>query len=165
MITLFLVVLIWSSGLEGKNIFDGTWKLDMANSIGSLDDILALAGINAFKRFAIIRLEVTEIYEMRESSQSLHFVRDTKYSHFDKVFPFGMPMKVDDPILGNAKQTITYDGKRRLESRVEQENGSVFHSIKTILEGQDDRIVYVMNYTTSHGKANCVRYFLRSKSS
>ena len=143
-------------------MFDGVWKLDMTHSIGSLDDILALAGINAFKRMAIVRLEVTEIYQMREASQSLHFVRDTKYFHFEETFPFGLAMKVDDPILGKAKQTITYNGKRRLESRVEQENGSVFHSTKTILEGQDNRIVYVMNYTTSHGNANCVRYYLRS---
>ena len=136
----------------------------MSNSVGSLDDILALAGINAFKRFAIVRLEVTEIYEMRESSQSLRFQRDTKYSHTDQIFPFGMAIKVDDPILGNVKQTMLYDGKRRLESRVEQENGSVFHSTKTILEGRDNRIVYIMNYTTARGRANCVRYLDRVSS-
>lgn len=161
---LFLLIgLLWVNGLEGKNIFDGEWKLDMTHSIGSLDDILALAGINAFKRWAIIRLEVTEVYEMRESSQSMRFERSTKYSNVTDVYPFGVAMKVDDPILGKAKQTFFYDGKRRIESRVEQENGSLFHSTRTILPGDDNRIVYMMNYTTSHGKANCVRYLNKNK--
>lgn len=162
MFFLLFLLALFSSEIEGKSLFDGAWKLDMANSIGSMDEILKLAGVNYFKRLAIMRLQVTESYEIRESSQSLRFMRDAGPIHTEQIFPFGQAIKVDDPTLGSGKQTVTYDGKRRLTTRVDQENGSVFHSTKTILEGQDNRIVYVMNYTTSEGHANCVRYFLRS---
>lgn len=160
---LFFLLVLFSSELEGKSLFDGTWKLDMANSIGSMDDILKLAGVGYFTRLAIMRIQIKETFEIRESSQSLRLIRDAGPKHIEQIFPFGQPIRVEDSTFGVGKQTVTYDGKRRLTSRVDQENGAVFHSTKTILEGDANRIVYVMNYTTPTGKADCVRYLFRDK--
>lgn len=156
-----LALFVLFSLSEGKSLFDGSWKLDMTNSIGSMDDILKLAGVGYFTRMVIMKIQVRETFEIRESSQSLRLIRDAGPKHIEQIFPFGQPIRVEDSTFGVGKQTVTYDGKRRLTSRVDQENGAVFHSTKTILEGNDNRIVYVMNYTTPTGKADCVRYFLR----
>lgn len=136
--------------------------MDREHSLGSSEDILRLSGMSSFKIGIALRLAVTETYEITGNS-SLHFTRKTTYTYDNQVFQFGQATVVNDNVFGNSKQTVLYGGNgRRLQSTLVQEDGSIFQSMKHILEGDDNRITHIMNYTRGAKKANCVRYLLRA---
>lgn len=158
----FLVLsILFIASIEGRNLFDGVWQLDRANSIGSSDDFLKLIGVGYFQRMYIAKLDVTEIYEIHDN-QTMHFRRETKATEpFDYTFQFGVTTSLEDPIFGRVKQTISYT-ERSLHATVVQEDRSVFTGLKRILQGDENRITHIMNYTKFDGKkASCVRYMLR----
>lgn len=161
---IFAILLIFfSQGGEGKSLFDGTWKLDHDHFIGDRASILSLSGMSGFKIKIVLGLQVTETYNIT-GDKTLKFTRSTKYTSSVNEFTFGQTQEVSDDIFGNVKETVLYGGNgRRLQTTLVQPDRSVFSGMKHILEGDDDRITHIMNYTRGSEKASCVVYLLRVK--
>lgn len=156
-------MVLFSQRGESKSLFDGLWRLDHDHYIGDRASILRLSGMSSFKIKIALGLEVTEKYDIIGGT-SLRFGRNTTYTKSDDVFVFGQAREVDDSVFGSAKVTVLYGGNgRRLQTTLVQPDRSTFSGMKHILEGDDDRITHIMNYTRGSEKANCVVYLLRVK--
>ena len=85
---------------------NGTWQLDRETS-ESLNDVLDLMGIGWVKRRIITGLDMTEQYTI--TSTTFHFIRDTQRSHQNLTFLLNIEENVEDELLGEMKQIVTYN--------------------------------------------------------
>jgi hypothetical protein len=163
LLTITLLFLTTVYGEQSRTLLDGKWQLDQHHSIGSADDMMKMIGVDSIRRSIINSMDVTETYEVKETS--FHMIRTTPYSmgNLDVVYQLGIAREENDIILGKVKHLVTFSNGRLQETLTRNSDGAVFVGVKKVNRDDENKIIYSMNFTLpgGRGKSSCVRYFLR----
>jgi len=157
----FFFFFICLVSLLDATIFDGRWRLEPRKDIGSCREVLGLIGVSTINIPTMCSLTVTET--MALSFEALHLIRITRYSRTDQYFHWSEEEEIDDLVLGRVTQTINILDARHIKTvcRRHDDNG-IFIGSRKILSGDDNCLIYTMNYTTQTGlHASVVRYYYR----
>jgi hypothetical protein len=155
---MFLLIGLLFISMNQASVFDGSWQLDLTRMVGSCDHVLELIGVSAMRRHIISGLSITERYTLTE--KSIRIVKDTMYNHGDVTFEWNVEKKINDPVLGDVRQTMTMHSTYRIDTRAVRDDGGVYVGTRKPFNNNLNQIVYQTNYTTKTGKqASCSRYF------
>ena len=138
---------------------NGTWQLDRVNS-ESVDDILQLMGVSIYKRRIIRNLDIKDIYDITQTT--FHIIRDTSHSHKNQTYRFNIEETVNDELMGDVKQIVTYINGN-IVINVKQSNNAKACSIRKLSPNDPNKMIFISNYTIADGSVTktCTRYFKR----
>ena len=142
---------------------NGLWRLDAGRDIGSLDNFLALEGVDWFKRRAIVGMAMDERLALNATTFSVDryappYGNNYAIHHLDRF------EQEEDTLLGRVSvmghaSTDLYKvqlSKTRLADR------AVFTGTRHVTRNAPNLLVYAMNFTLSNGQhAECVRHYIR----
>lgn len=146
---------------------DGTWKLDLKRDApGCVESLLALVGVEYFKRQVVATLDMTDRYVV--SFAQFRVTRSTPRSNSDQRYRVDVHEDVQDPILGsvNSLVRVNDDLSRVLVTMTRPHDRAVFTGMRHVAVRADPRLmIYTMNFTLTTTappqKASCVRYFVK----
>lgn len=146
------------------NPFDGTWQLDRSRDVGSLEELLALAGVNFFARKVIVGLEITEQYTL--TSETFRVARHTSHDSGETVhlYRLGVLETVQDVILGGVQSLVRVsEGQSRIQSSLTRPSDhAVFIGTRHVARENPRLMIYSLNITLPNKqKAGCVRHFVK----
>jgi hypothetical protein len=153
------------SEAAATNPFDGTWQLDRSRDVGSLEELLALAGVNFFARKVIVGLEITEQYTL--TSETFRVARRTSHdpgAETVQVYRLGALETVQDAILGGVQSLVRVsEGQTRIQSSLTRPSDhAVFIGTRHVTRENPRLMIYSLNITlVNKQKAGCVRHYVK----
>jgi hypothetical protein len=148
---------------RGVSPMDGVWRLDRARDVGSLVNLLALAGVDSLRRNVMAALDVEDRLTLTQTQFRVQ--RHTARSDTDQRYRLDVTESVQDTVLGGVRSLVrrSDDGTRVHTTMTRPYDQAVFISQRRIAMHDDPGLmIQTLNFTLPTGqKASCVRYFVR----